>query len=36
MDRLHCLNSMRRSYLRVLVVWIVTLAGLYWFQRAFS
>jgi len=27
---------MRRSYLRVLVVWILVLAGLYTFQEYFS
>jgi hypothetical protein len=29
-------RDIRRSYVRVLVVWIVTLAGLYLFQAYFA
>jgi hypothetical protein len=29
-------SSMRRSYVRVLVIWIVVLAALYAFQEYFS
>lgn len=30
------MTEMRRSYVRVLVVWVVTLIGLYLLQLAFS
>jgi hypothetical protein len=29
-------DRMRRSYIRVIVVWIITLAALYGFQELFS
>jgi len=29
-------TGMIRAYIRVLIVWVVTLAALYVFQRAFS
>ena len=29
-------NRMRRSYIRVLVIWVLTLAALYAFQEYFS
>ena len=30
------MTAMTRAYVRVLIVWVVTLAALYVFQRAFS
>jgi len=30
------MSNMRRSYVRVLIVWVVTLLGLYAFQEYFS
>lgn len=30
------MSDVRKHYLRVLVVWVVTLSALYWFQQHFS
>jgi hypothetical protein len=28
--------SVRKHYARVIIVWVITLAALYWFQQHFS
>lgn len=30
------MTDMQRSYVRVMLVWLITLAGLYLFQQSFS
>jgi hypothetical protein len=30
------MSAVRKHYLRVLVVWVVTLSALYWLQRQFN
>ena len=30
------MSDVRKHYLRVIVVWVLTLSGLYWFQQYFS
>jgi hypothetical protein len=30
------MSDVRKHYLRVVVVWVITLAALYWFQQHFS
>jgi hypothetical protein len=30
------MSAVRKHYLRVLVVWVITLAALYWFQQRFN
>ena len=29
------MSDVRKHYLRVVVVWVITLAALYWFQQQF-
>jgi hypothetical protein len=30
------MSDVRKHYVRVVVVWVITLAALYWFQQHFS